>query len=174
MKRTKHCIICTMEFTNSRLNKYGQRIGKYTLAKWETAQTCSVPCYRISRRGMRVSTPTEFRKGSTPWNKGLNGYMGGPKNANWKGGVTGERHLLMGQLEYKLWRKSVFERDDYTCQICNKRGVVLHADHLKPWALYPELRYAIDNGRTLCVFCHRQTDTYGDLRGYRRATGYVD
>ena len=35
------------------------------------------------------------------------------------------------------------------------------ADHVKPWALYPELRYDLDNGRTLCVPCHKKTETYG-------------
>lgn len=57
--------------------------------------------------------------------------------------------------EYKLWRKSVFERDDYTCQICGRRGVKLNAHHKKSYAYFPELRYAIDNGITLCVDCHK-------------------
>lgn len=33
--------------------------------------------------------------------------------------------------------------------------VVLQADHIKPFA------FAIDNGRTLCVACHKTTDTFG-------------
>lgn len=55
------------------------------------------------------------------------------------------------------WRKSVFERDDYTCQMCNKRGGYIEADHIKPWAYFPELRYSRDNGRTLCRACHDTT-----------------
>jgi len=58
--------------------------------------------------------------------------------------------------QYCQWRSKIYERDDYTCQSCFKRGVRLHAHHIKSWANYPRLRYNINNGITLCVFCHRQ------------------
>lgn len=73
-----------------------------------------------------------------------------------------ERKRSMQQIEYRLWRESVFKRDDFTCQECGKRGGELHADHIKPWKSHPELRYDVSNGRTLCVQCHRETPTYGN------------
>jgi 5-methylcytosine-specific restriction endonuclease McrA len=66
------------------------------------------------------------------------------------------------------WRKAVFERDDYTCQLCFVRGGKLQADHIKPFKAFPELRLVLENGRTLCVGCHRKTETYGWSAYWRR------
>lgn len=90
----------------------------------------------------------------------------GNKGSNWKGGITPINQSIRTSLEYKLWRTAVFERDNYTCIWCgarsgNGKAVKLNADHIKPFAYYPELRFAIDNGRTLCISCHRKTDTWG-------------
>lgn len=82
----------------------------------------------------------------------------GPEHPFWKGGVCRNKN---GNWLSRIWRVAVFIRDDYTCQECGERGGRLEADHIKPWALYPELRYAIDNGRTLCHDCHEKTETYG-------------
>src|SRR3990167_7887434 len=86
----------------------------------------------------------------------------GEKGSNWQGGKTAIHLKIKNSLEYKLWRKAVFERDNYTCIFCgDNKGGNLEADHIKPFALFPELRFAIDNGRTLCRECHRKTNTYG-------------
>lgn len=80
---------------------------------------------------------------------------------NWRGGTTKQRTLAMSRDDYKQWRKAVFERDNYTCQSCNIKGGDLEADHIKAWCSFPDLRYEISNGQTLCKDCHRKTSTYG-------------
>lgn len=86
----------------------------------------------------------------------------GEKSNFWKGGITKSNLLIRMSMESKLWRQSVFERDNYTCIWCgDNKGGNLEADHIKPFALFPELRFVIDNGRTLCKDCHKKTDTWG-------------
>lgn len=87
--------------------------------------------------------------------------LSGEKHPQWKGGITPINHLIRKSLEYKLWREAVFKRDNYTCVFCGQKGGNLEADHIKPFADYPELRFAIDNGRTLCKKCHHKTETFG-------------
>lgn len=56
-------------------------------------------------------------------------------------------------LKYKIWRAEVFNRDGFRCRMCGGNGK-LHAHHLKMWAFFPELRFDVDNGLTLCENCH--------------------
>ncbi|OGL46460.1 MAG: hypothetical protein A2W05_07085 [Candidatus Schekmanbacteria bacterium RBG_16_38_10] len=90
--------------------------------------------------------------------------MYGVKNYRWKGGITPKNKVIRHSKEYKLWREAVFKRDNWVCIWCGIIGGKLNADHIKPFALFPELRFAIDNGRTLCVDCHRKTDTFGNKK----------
>ena len=100
-----------------------------------------------------VKAPQIGRKGRVVWNKGLKGYLAGEKHYNWKGGVTS---LDYRQRRYfkKSIQKKVFERDNYTCQLCGLRGVDLQVDHIQSWSEYVELRFDINNCRTLCAKCH--------------------
>lgn len=95
----------------------------------------------------------ETRKKISLQRKGENSHL-------WRGGITAINQKIRTSFEYKEWRKSVFERDNYTCVFCQKRGGVLNADHIKAFSKYPELRLDINNGRTLCKSCHEKTPNY--------------
>lgn len=88
--------------------------------------------------------------------------------------------LIRNLVEYSVWRKGVFQRDNHTCQECNQRGGSLEAHHKKEFALifheflreYNQfspiedketlirlaMRYQpfwdLSNGKTLCLKCH--------------------
>lgn len=85
----------------------------------------------------------------------------GSNSGWWKGGITPINAMIRNSAEYKLWRNAVFERDNWKCIWCNSKERI-EADHIKPFSLFPELRFAIDNGRTLCHKCHKTTETYGN------------
>lgn len=60
------------------------------------------------------------------------------------------------------WKKQVFNRDNFTCQKCGIRGGKLQADHIKPYCICTEEeKWNLDNGRTLCLECHKKTKSYG-------------
>lgn len=82
----------------------------------------------------------------------------GPNCHLWRGGITGKNHKLRTSIEFINWRREVFEKDDYTCQICDKRGGKLHAHHIKMFSKYPSLRFEPSNGVTLCPKCHQIAD----------------
>lgn len=110
-----------------------------------------------------VEAAHEAVRGTIAWNKGKKmPQITGKNHYGWKG-TTPETSRIRASIEYKLWREAVFMRDNFTCKTCNKKGGFLEADHIKPFAYYPELRFAIDNGQTLCRVCHHQKTWKVDL-----------
>lgn len=86
----------------------------------------------------------------------------GPLASGWKGG--GKRDW---SFKHKFWKDSVFERDNYTCQKCGikrsdkckecgHQSIQINAHHIKTYVSFPELRYEVSNGQTLCYKCHRK------------------
>lgn len=55
---------------------------------------------------------------------------------------------------YRKWTLAVFNRDKATCQCCGAAEIELHAHHIRPYKDFPDLRFEIANGITLCFKCH--------------------
>ena len=85
-----------------------------------------------------------------------NSYRGvGENHPNWKGGISRDRERHMATVEYKEWRQGVYQRDNFTCQICFGKSNKLNAHHLNNYANFPEQRTLLENGVTLCEDCHK-------------------
>lgn len=122
------------------------------------------------RRGMKMTD--EQRKNISDGHKGLKKseetkkkirdilrnkkrpHVSGHLNYNWKGGINPVNDTIRKSIEFRLWRESVFSRDNWTCCKCFSKGVDLNAHHIKNFASCVELRFAIDNGITFCKHCH--------------------
>lgn len=84
----------------------------------------------------------------------------GENSPRWKGEKTSEnRERDRSCQEYQKWRNSVFQRDHYKCQCCGgkgnrKRG--LEAHHISNYSTKIQSRFLVDNGITLCYFCHKR------------------
>jgi hypothetical protein len=161
----------------------------------------------LSMRGRHSNPKTEFKKGMNPWNKGLTketssivkelaerprktitlqrrrDAVKGSKCWNWQGGKTPLSLMIGNSLEFKEWRKSIFSRDNWTCQKCFIRGGKLHPHHKRLFSeilknfLFEYSQFSpaedkeilsriaitykpfwnVENGITLCEACHKET-----------------
>jgi hypothetical protein len=161
----KYCINCKYSSKKCSYCDCDFKIGRYTSMKeWKEQKYCCRECADKSLMGRKNDKGT-FKKGMTPWIKGKKfdykprpkqiGKTAGEKNNNWKGGITPKNKLERAKFINSI-QKQVLKRDDYTCQICGKRGGNLNVDHIQPWSKYVEGRFCIDNCRTLCIACHYQ------------------
>jgi len=166
----KACIICGKQFFIS-----PSRIAN---AKW-----CSKECWSIRSRKVNkclycskdIVTSQVINKkycGNTCRNEHYKTRLKGENAPRWQGGKTEINKCMRTRAEFATWRKEVFVRDNYTCQECGVRcksemRIELHPHHIKPLARYPELAYAIDNGKTLCSKCHWKLHKTERVREYK-------
>lgn len=129
------CEICKKKFVNNINYDLAKKLKKFRF--------CSKKCTGVYKTGRKLPK------------------LAGNKSIFWKGGVTPINEKIRNSSEYKNWRRYIFKRDNYTCIWCGKKDRTIQADHIKPFSLFPDLRFEIDNGRTLCIECHKTTDTYG-------------
>lgn len=160
---------------------------------------CSSRCHYQSRKGMppwnkgktgiySEETLKKLRERTPAWPKGKKRPPRTPEHAkkcgachigkhpgNWLGEDV-KRRLKINRIRNSTkmveWRTAIFKRDNWTCQACGARGGYLEAHHVKSFCDYPEFRFDIKNGTTLCKTCHRRTDNYGG-RNRIKFTGLI-
>lgn len=137
----KECVICGGRFTSTsalhkmclecRAKKKCLACGKQLRPKHIfIVKYCSLAC--ANQHLVRKTT----RGRPNPASRGKSEHIG--------------RHWLEGE----EWKKKVYERDNYTCQHCQRTGLRLHAHHIVPWNEDKSKRFDVANGLTLCASCH--------------------
>ncbi len=109
---------------------------------WDARKFCTAQCQRNARVGC-------FEKGMTPWNKG--------------GKHSAETRAKISQIQIGR-KKSEASKEKQRQRMLGRKitwADKISAAHIKQFALFPESRLDIDNGRTLCKPCHKATDNYG-------------
>lgn len=172
-KKQKFCSLQCINIGRTPVNQYLVPIicgncGQSFQPRENRNKYCSHECARAKQ-----VVSTESRQRAIATRKARYGYIQSPetrekirlanlgsKSHFWKGGISKENYRFRRTARYKNWRKAVYERDDFTCQSCGQRGGKLHPHHIKSWENYLKLRFIVSNGQTLCIPCHKQTDTF--------------
>lgn len=107
----------------------------YRRSNGTTSHCCCKACYLVKYSPNRGKPNLgRFKSGLTPWNrKEIDGRY---------------------SRKAKSWRIAILDRDGHVCKLCNKRKKRMHAHHIKDWYNFPELRFDLSNGQTLCMSCH--------------------
>jgi len=194
----KKCLICGNLYTKkTTCSKKEWDRTKYCSRECVAKAKIGKQPWNKGLKGIHLSPKSEWKKGDKrlignkinvgrkPWNykkvwddetrkKISNTLTGRPTGRTgekcnfWQGGKSSEYTKLKNSLEWKNWRRKVFERDNYTCQECgarnfkgNGKSVWIHPHHKKSRHEYPYLQFKLSNGITLCRDCHRKTYNYG-------------
>lgn len=147
----KACLICSKNF----------RVDRYRA----NAKTCSIECSKLYRKSeeFRLHLSEIQRSKISEEMKVVHDIL------------TQFISSVRKSARYGIWRERIFKRDNFTCQLCGKRGGKLQADHIEAVSViivknkiktYEEAMacselWNLANGRTLCRPCHYKTPTFG-------------
>ena len=137
-ERTKICLTCGNVFTPTRKNFIRNKF-------------CSKSCSSKSHpSGMKGKKQSELQKA-------MMRAKCGEKGTRWIADRSKVKvsDRILNDPRRKQWTRAVKMRDGWGCRIADENCAgQLEAHHILRWKDYPELRYEVNNGITLCFYHH--------------------
>lgn len=149
------------KFENKYRHLLGQKIKNYTIISFNHYLNknnhlvhdfkCQCKCGKITNYRLSTLTNTSVKNCYNCWDKN------GPNNPNYNSSIPDSERFFIRRLDprNKVWKKEVFSRDKYTCQITNKKGQIC-AHHLFSWRSNPDTRYDKENGIAILQSVHKE------------------
>lgn len=160
-KLTKHCEVCFSPLTN-------RAAGAIYIKRRFCSKVCQYKGFVPHNKGKRIWYYAECLECKNPFvfshsqkRKFCSEFCyakshTGEKSYQWLTDRSKiKRQHERNNPENKQWRMKVWQRDGFKCKIAdsNCEGRI-EAHHILGWSEYPELRYQINNGITLCHAHH--------------------
>ena len=124
-------------------------VGETVIHKW--LHRFNIPIFSRSEQLSGKQKSEEHKKHLSE--AAIRRDMSGENNPNWRGGVTRWDKKIRSSKQYKEWKQACLDRDNHMCVICGSEEN-LQVHHIIPFARYPETRFNLGNGITLCEECH--------------------
>ena len=165
----KEQITCSVECFNQMRSKDRRKRKIYTcevcgkefeFGTYRNPKYCSKECWNRRNPAESKTCPfckkefTTYQRDQVYCSKSCaRSDMTGERATAWKGGLTRAILSIRGRKQYRVWRAAVLARDGNKCTKCDATDN-LHAHHIKSFDKFPELRYDVSNGLTVCDNCH--------------------
>lgn len=146
-KYIKYCPDCNKEVL----------VAKHKLNNFSRCSKCSYKYLSTPERNSKIGETLRNKyKTDAEWKKKVLAAKvvnRGADHWNWKGGITPLTQRTRTSEESNAWKLAVLYRDNFECRVCKIKDK-LHAHHINSWAEFPEDRFILENGLTLCKSCH--------------------
>ena len=129
---------------------------KYWAGKKRNEETKKKISQALVGRKLSDVTKEKIRQGNLGKLKNLSFLNKGENHPRWiKDRTQLAKRQERNDVAYQDWRKNVWIRDKFRCRMNDYKcsGKII-AHHILGWSKFPELRYEVNNGITLCHFHH--------------------
>lgn len=153
-----------------KLSDSNTRAWTTTRRGWQPSEETRMKMSISAKQRIAEGRGGGFRKGYQPSPETLakmranHADVNGERNPGWRGGTSQNYHPLTRTVEWRQWARMVRLRDDYTCRTCGLRKTRMDAHHLVSAMDFPERRFDLENGITLCQSCHAKEHQHTSAR----------